>query len=316
MLANDDIEYIRANFSVYDHEWLHYTVFLGEPYLINDVLAYFDGTFLYICAFPLSNPYRELSIAEVEGLLTSRPEFADAQAVDIWGRFELVESIAVLNSDKQSLIESTDYSLNLHDQIVDIQSFDLSSERATRLAINASKNRGLSNRIHQPQVFSAQHLSLIEAWRESHPVTPIFASIVSLAPALLRRTDTYIVEALANGEVCGFAIVSIPAQNIAVYLEGFFRKMRGDRAGDSVMQALHAFCRAKDISRLHLGYSLTISLSKFKEKWGGRIPGPSFREAFYTRSPDIAEYIKQQQFMWPQRVVNVGRKPLLGGLPE
>jgi hypothetical protein len=316
MLADDDIEYIRANFSVYDHEWLHYSAFLGEPYLINDVLAYFDGMFLYICAFPLSDTHRELDIAEIEVILASRPEFTDAQAVDIWGRFEIPQSITQLNGNKHSLVEATEYSTNLHDRIVEVQNFDLRSERAARLAINASKNQGLSSRIHQPQIFSARHLSLIEAWRQSHAVNPIHATIVSLTPALLRRADTYIIEALADGELRGFAIASMPATNIAVYLQGFFRKRPGDRAGDSVMQALLEHCRHEGVSRLHLGYSPTISLSRFKEKWGGRILGPSYREAFYSRQSNLAEIITGQQFLWPQRLVNESAKALLGGTTE
>ena len=89
MLDVNEQRYIADNFGVYDHNWLIYTDFLGEPFLIDNCIVYFDGTVLYICAFQLKAPHEPLDANIVIDKALSSKKFCGCKAIDIWGNYHI-----------------------------------------------------------------------------------------------------------------------------------------------------------------------------------------------------------------------------------
>jgi hypothetical protein len=97
MLADLTIDWVDNHFNIYDHEVRLYSEALGEPYLIDDVIAYFDGIGLYIRAFSLTDERSEIDASRMLSILKrSQSEMGGVRArfINIWGRFQHCRQIS------------------------------------------------------------------------------------------------------------------------------------------------------------------------------------------------------------------------------
>jgi hypothetical protein len=307
VLASDDVAYISKRIALYDHDWRFYSVFLGEPHLIDDVLVYFDGTVLYICAFPLSDIWKEADRSVVSSILNRRPEFSNTQVVDLWGRFSPPEEVGV-GGRLLPRVKFTDYDPEMFDVAIDLDEFEFAKERSARLARNAVLRKGLTARIVQRPVLLAQHMELMAHWRSTHDVSPVHACMAASVLYAIQQPQVYVVESFLGSKLVGFSVVSFPAADRAIYLQGFARNEPGSRVGDSMLAGMVTFAKDRGAKHLHLGYSPSDSLLSFKRKWGARVDGPPFREAFFCASHGLISLINRGRFLWRQRLIEgVGR---------
>ena len=72
MLSKKEQDYIWANASLYDHDWRFWSEFMGEPYLINDCLVFYDSRVLYICGFPFQKITQELTTKHIRSILDAK----------------------------------------------------------------------------------------------------------------------------------------------------------------------------------------------------------------------------------------------------
>ena len=73
MLSVCDQDRIAQEFSVYEHEWRFFSGFLGEPFLLNNCLVYWDGTTANVCAFPLGESQESIGASEIDRMLSALP---------------------------------------------------------------------------------------------------------------------------------------------------------------------------------------------------------------------------------------------------
>ncbi len=123
MLAGDQADYVSERFGVYDHYWQYYANFLGEPFLLADLLVYTDGQMLYICAYPLRDVRISVSQSVLQDLLF-HPLFSTVRGVNIWGRFDVPQVLNLPSGARAELVEYADYPEHGCDVFVDLDAFD------------------------------------------------------------------------------------------------------------------------------------------------------------------------------------------------
>jgi len=301
LLAESESRLVAEGFGVYEHDWRYFSSFLGEPFLVGNLLAYFDGSFLYICCFPLGDVETEVSADELMHV-ASQQEFQAAGAVDVWGRFAAVDTLR-LQSRRLPRIKYTDYAPSSFDVYIDLRTFDRQDVRGARLAWNAVRNRGVVGRATSLDYLDAEHVVLVEDWLRAHDISSVHASIVAGLTAEIRAQQAVVFEALADdGAIIGFAITTVCSRDVAVLHHLFSNNAKGSRAADCLLGTAIDFFQNQGIRRLHLGYSYTSSLLRFKRKWGAVNECPRYREAFYTDSSTLGGLIRVGQFLWASRV--------------
>lgn len=301
MLSTTSIERAWTGFGVFDHEPAFYSLARGEPYLINDFLAYFDGVYLCICAFRIGNPWEEASAADIEQVLTSEPSFASAEAVCLWGRHVIVESVQLPDGRYLDRTAFKDYDNSFVDAVVDLEDFDYSCQEKARLARNALRRGPLRCEVLRRNSFGAEHFALIQDWANTHDISPRSAGVIAGLPGLVAKDHIYLVECRLASCLVGFGVVA-RGGDVAVYLQGFARRLVGHRVGDAIYAAMVEFAKETEAQRLHLGYSPSDGLIAFKRKWGAELSGPPFRDSLFTNSAVLAGLFSSGKFRWYERL--------------
>jgi hypothetical protein len=304
--------YISNHIGVYDHDWRFYANFLGEPYLIDDTLVYFDGMIVYICAFHLKDIWAEYQPRALEAILSS-PAFSDARGVDAWGRITIEEEISVGRERPLPRIELTDYDPLKVDATIDLASFSWEREPSARKARKSASNKGLLVRVVRRHALSANHIKLMQYWHETHDVSVVHGAMAASIASIVRESEVYLVESYMKDELVGFAVLSFPSPHHAVALQSFGRNLPGGRVGDSLKSGTIQFAIEQGAQTLHLGYSASSSHLAFKRKWGARIDGPPYREAFYTDLAGLASLFRTGRYLWQLRLVKGANTAWIGG---
>ncbi|HEX8742776.1 MAG TPA: hypothetical protein VF712_06565 [Thermoleophilaceae bacterium] len=303
MLDSDDLRTIDAKFGIYDHDWRAYSPVLGEPHLVDDYLVYFDGVAAAVCAYRLGDTESELDGAGLTRLLDAA-DLRDARAVALWGR--LVDTPAITlatpNGDRaMRRVKYADYDPATVDTVVDLGNFDYASEKHARKDAAHVRRRGIDVAVTTSEVLTADHLRLMDEWSANHEVSPWHSCLASAATSYIRAPAVYLLEARLDDRLLGFGILSRPAEDHSVLLQHFTTRAPGVPAGDAVYMAALELARELGTPFLHLGYSPTADLLRFKRKWGGRLDQPPFRDSWYTDDAELEPLIARDCGVFPLR---------------
>lgn len=310
MLEQKDIKYIEEHFYVYDQNWRMYQNYLGEPFLVENCLVYYDGRILYICAFPFEKDMC-VNLFNVYNKFMNIIPNGTIEIIDIWGNCN-TESF-LLNNKNAVLFDYTPRNSLCFDSIVNINSFSLTDQKKARLSYNAFKNKCIQNRVVKLTTLSYQHIKLMEHFVKTHKLEGPHLTIFSSIANLIHDPKTYIVESYKDNIILGFAVLMKVSNNNAVYCLACYDNET--RAADSTMYACIDFCKSNNIKFLHLGYSASESLLKFKQKWGGSKDGIEYEEYFISLVNDQSSlHLSNGKFLWRDRLflnssqINKGNK--------
>ncbi len=298
MLEMKDINYICKHFYIYDQNWKMYSQFLGEPFLINDCLVYYDGQILYICGFPFTSNYCNVQ-STMNGFQKLYPN-CKIDIVDVWG--ENCDIHEVLEKSTAKIIDFTPKNPKVFDSVIDINLFSLQNYRKARLAVNAGRNQGIQCHISSCRQLTYQHIKLMERFVDTHVLVGPHIGIFLSIPNLICQSDTYVVEAFLDLNLIGFCVLSKISQNHAIYCLACFDNTT--RASDMIMNTCINYCKENHIKYLHLGYSGRDSLLRFKTKWGGNISGIEYEEYFLSFISDkkFISNVVNGKFTWKDRI--------------
>ena len=297
MLTQSDIQRVTRGFSIYDHEWRAYAPTLGEPFLLGDCLAYYDGTVLYVCAYALGDTHRVISADEVQALISEPGQFGRTQAVVVWGRFAAPQALQVEDGEGLSRVMQLEDS-DLVDSVVDLPRFLLHPPRAYK----RGRECVLATVTTRLEKLAPEHLALMDSWAATHSVSRIHASFAGGVSEYVSDPAIYVTEARLDGRLLGFALISLSTPEHAVFLQNFNYREDGLPVGDAVYAAMYEFVAARGTRYLHLGYSATPGLLQFKRKWGAIEDQPPYREAGFTNDGSLAVAIREHRIDWRNRL--------------
>ncbi len=301
------MRHVRDCFGIYDHEWRAYAPILGEPYLVHDYLLYFDGVALYLCAYHVGDTTRVLPERELFALLVSHPQFATARAVVIWGQFDPPSRLSLPDQVDGGPLERAlfiDYDAATVDSVIHLTCSSSQLTRQVQVEHDKAVRAGLALATHRRRALGAEHLSLMTEWATNHSVSPFHAAFASSVASYVADSSIYLIEARLDGVLVGFAVTSLSSPQHMVLLQIFDRRQAGVRISDAIYAAVVRFVCEHGVEFLHLGYSATPGLLKFKRKWRANFDQPPYREAGYSADPTLAAAIAQHRITWIQRLLS------------
>lgn len=305
MLTVEDISRIGRHFAVYDHEWRAYAPVLGEPYLLNGCIGYFDGVILYVCAYPLGDSDGVVDADGVEAMVRSHPQFAGARAVMLWGRLESFSELVVSGESGLRRLERVTYSdydpLSV-DSVVDVRvSADDAQRRERRRRVSCS---GMTTEVLQRPSLAAEHLALIDEWSRTKQVSAYHAALAAAVADYVGDSAIHLVEARLDGDLLGLGVLASSSSRRLVMLQNFNRRIPGMAVGDAIYAAATDFAKDRHADYLHFGYSATAGLLTFKRRWGASLDGKPYRDAGFTDDRELGSAMAAGLFSWQHRLVS------------
>lgn len=303
MLSGIDYGALARGNVIYDHAVDFYSCFLGEPFYIEDCLAYFDGQVLQICAYPFGDPWVELGSEPISAIVRRVSEQrSEPQAVFIWGRLssscdEIAPSYRRLwhsqydDRDVDWVLRPTD--VPLKDGV-----FRRNIERACR-----RYTVGLGDAV------TADHLRLTSEWAERHDISALHAAFARGSIEFARSTKGVVIEAWRDESLAGW-LVWCEIGTTGVVLQTFGGPPSNSGVGDALTRAVVDAALARGLTSLRWGYASSVGLSSFKRKWGAVPEGPPYREALFM-GPNSSRLSISGPFAWEQRLYAeaLGRRP-------
>ncbi len=259
MLGKSQRELVYEKFGVYDHNWIFFSENLGEPFLLSDILAYFDGLVLYLCAFSLDDIYKEFTCDDLLRLVEEKDEFKSAVIIDIWGNISFSNKSYYLNKQELFILKYSEKKAHLHDSIINIDDFNYSMNRKARLARNAAVNKGIISKVTQPKSLSFRHIEIIQHFIDTHDISAPHITMLLSIPSIIKYDNSFLIEAFSQGGfLLGFAVIMITGYSSATYTLACYNNKSESRAADSTIAKCIEFCKAKRIKYLHMDILVAI----------------------------------------------------------
>jgi len=307
LLSAVDRERVRAGFRVYEHEWRYFSGFLGEPFLVDGCLIYWDGSVISFPAFSLAE-HRRFNVRDVAGMMSQVPSVADVQVAFVWGDVELADKLDVVACPAPLTAVSVDTDAYPGEFTIDILDFDLARLKEARKAVRMLSRKDLSVRHRQLDGFEHHHFRLVEEWVRTRSIGSIATCATTTLPAYCREPHVHVFEVFRHDRLVAFAVVSLPTSDRAIVMWSFSQQGPGARLEDSMMYAIIEYCRSQRISTLECGYAGNASLARFKRKWGARQTAPDYRLGVFTTNGVWAERGLSGRFYWAIRMGDIAAR--------
>jgi hypothetical protein len=284
---------LGAQAYTYDHNYSYYSLLLGEPFVSEGLLYYFDGRVLSLNTFFL----RRADPGNARALVMALFEDLQPEAVSIWGPVPDTLVFSVPAGWHRYVIAEP----NPHqrDIILSLSTFDPGRVPHLKRSAAHARSEGIEVRISSERQVTWQHLRLIQDWVQDPRVDAFDRLLYSLIPSRLIARPATLVETWSAGSLLGFAVLDFIGEGFPVYLAGF--RQRGSAGiGDLLVNELALHCQSAGFRRLSLGHSYTRGLLEFKMKWGECEMMETFWEVLLIRSHSS---LRTSLFHWLPRSI-------------
>lgn len=257
MLDKDETSYVFKNAYSYDHNFNFYGTALGEPFLEDGVIVYFDLKVLCVPFFPFGGNDKHIG-TRIKQIVSNHR----AEVVMYWGCKNL--SAVRLNGFKLVATEDFDNPYNV-DAYIDLTTPVVLGKDVQRELRKAASNK-ISVVVNHLPTFGKEHKRLIDEFLRTHKVDFFNRHLIASLKALLPRKTTKVIEARTKNRLVGFSVLDTFITPMPVYLFGFY-----DRRfyGVSSLIYLKMIEHAKELEaiKLNLGYTIHKTLYDYKKRW-------------------------------------------------
>ncbi|MBI4175896.1 MAG: hypothetical protein HY518_01720 [Candidatus Aenigmarchaeota archaeon] len=297
MLSEEDKKFIEQHAYLYDHEYLYYSIILGEPYLIGECLCLFDGETLYINGHNLER--HEMAVEKIKKILSSQPEFKKANYVWYWGASQIKDA-SIAGFHMKDFSEPSELDA---DRIVSLKEFDMKNLPKASRDLRRAESNGLKMEVAHDKIFSHEHIRLMTEFMKTHDVPlPQLGFIDGLR--VYAAYDHVRIYNVINGDVlAGFGVVSELFKGRSIFLEGFFdRKVVG--SSDILYHKIIQDAKHRGANYMSLGYCVgTQGLHDFKVKWGATTSGPPYYQHIFYREGCAEPDIGKRFLQWSEKLI-------------
>lgn len=274
MLSQYEIEYVAKYAYMSDHCFDLMALVLGEPFIYQGIIYYYDGKILTINGYDL-----EKNFAVEERVTRIIKGFEDTETLDAIAYF----GPKVLNLThivgKQYIEEDSSFP---EDFVVDME-LDFGSPFSKKINrdLKAAKNRGIHVYIKEIDFLSYHHIKILDEFSLNKQLDSLTRAIIAQLNAYVKAPNIYILEAWKENELIGFASLSLNFEK-AFYTMAFFKKGI-NYASDAIIEKAIEFSRNKGFQKLNLGFSLNEGTYKYKKKWGAIKTCDPYYSTIYTK---------------------------------
>jgi hypothetical protein len=300
VLTRDEQETIAREITSTDQDYFVWSGLLGEPFLRDRILCFFDGDSVAIAGRQLGERGEDSGIAS-RGLTEVLAEWSDRSDV-AFINYCGPKPAAPLSRERWNLIYAAgpqpwnqEVFLDLRHPVPRMYSPE------TRCQLRAAGRRGLVVSIEHRDFLGYEHIRLLRALAISHHFIASSASYLANVVSILRSEATVVCEARINGTLTGFTVAHEFFDH-----HPFLVVAAIDRGHRGTSEALHAalidYYRARNACELGMGYAVGKGLHHYKMKWPGAFVGPSCHQFIWQRLGCGARY--DDCLHWPWRLVN------------
>lgn len=275
----------------------------GEPFLVDDLVYYFDGRRLFLCGYSLTRSEKNI-IEHVKALARHCYRLLPVESLIYCGPRDI--SFRQVCPHRHRLIAKMRAEAIGAELLVDCEG-PLASSRSIR-STRLLDRLGMEVRAIRGGACSleARHRSLIEQFFANREITPYLLDMAFLLPVMMWLEKVVWLEALIRGELCGLAVISdaFVTADLAVF-------MATDPARTHVSDCLYAAvldsARKRGKRYVNLGSSPNAGIFRYKQRWGGEPTVSPYWLCEWSHG-DLA---RASYTSWPSRLVQYDFKPQL-----
>ena len=281
MLSPQDDRLLDEKLSSSDHDHFFWAGLLGEPFLVDGILSYFDAETSSIVGAALDGD--SIWSADwqnrLHNAIARTLDQTGARFLSYWGPYQLPADAVrgwSLVFAEDPVACNVDVFLHLAEALEGL------NEKKTRETLRHARRSGIDLWIGSRPALNADHLTLLRhlAGRDGVGVQDVYtlANVVSI----LCSDVTDVFEARCGGRLVGFAVAHRYFKSTAfAVVAAFDHSFSG--CSDLIIAAMVEHYARRGAKRLGLGYAYDPGSLAFKTKWKGATVAAPFYELIWQR---------------------------------
>jgi len=303
MLDEHDRRLIHDSIFSSEHDYFVWSRLLGEPFVVNGILSYFDGIAVAISGPPLG--------AEAT---KQDPSSQLQRAVEHWMAIPAVEFVNYFGPAAISPSQSPDFKLIYSEAPIGFN-VDLfiplhcrrsnRAERRLRQDENRVRRSGISIEVLRQEYLTVKQLELISGLIRRPNVEASDAAYLVNACTLVSHPATTVFEARKPGEVLGVGIAhSYFEGKPSFILAAFAPEFIG--VSDAMYGEVIKHYREQGAEHLSLGYAVSPGQYRYKRKWGAVTYTPPSWQFIWQRCSSKASFLDCLYWPWQSLTTKMG----------
>jgi hypothetical protein len=298
MLSDREKHMIRDTIASSEHDYFVWSSLVGEPFVVDSFICYFDGVTAAIAGVPLAHGRSANSIqSRLDRVVDDWMQRPDVGFINYFGP----QQVGVAHSPNFDLIyrqKPSDHNVDLFIEL----GLDLTirATRQLRQDINRAIRNGIKVEARKQEFLTAEQLRLMSelAGRADLEVSDV--TYLANAATILRHDSTMAFEARVCDKVVGVGIAHhyFPGKPFFV-VAAFNSGPTG--VSDAIYSAVISYYRVQGADWLGLGYAATPGQYQYKHKWGGKAWNPPCWQLIWRRRDLALPFM--DSLHWPWRLL-------------
>lgn len=298
MLSDEEKRLITKTIASSEHDYFVWSSLLGEPFVVDSFICYFDGVTAAIAGVPLADGRPANGIrTRLDRVINGWMQRSGVKFVNYFGpeRLEVARNpgFGLIYEEKQP-----DYNLDL---FIDLASGpDTGTSRKLRQDLNRALRNGVKVEARKQEFLTAEQLRLISQLAARADLGVSDVTYLVNAAVLLHHDSSMAFEARIGDAVVGVGIAHHYFTGRPFFAVAAFDS-RATGVSDAIYSAVVSYYRLQGAEWLGLGYAATAGQYHYKHKWGGVARNPPCWQLIWRRR-DIAMPFRDS-LHWPWRLL-------------
>ncbi len=298
MLSDQEKHLISETIASSEHDYFVWSSLLGEPFLMDSFICYFDGATAAIAGVPLADGKPAIGIrTRLDRVVNEWMQRCDVKFVNYFGPQHLDgennSSFCLIYEEKQR-----DYNLDMFIDLASDQ--DTGTRRKLRQDLNRAIRNGVKVEPRKQEFLTAEQLRLISQLATRADLEVSDVSYLVNAAVLLRHDSSMVFEARIGDAVVGVGIAHHYFTGRPFFAVAAFDP-RATGVSDAIYSAVVSYYRLQGAEWLGLGYAATASQYHYKHKWGGIARDPPCWQLIWRRRDTAMPF--RDSLHWPWRLL-------------
>jgi hypothetical protein len=282
---------VQENGFQMDHDILYWSLFMGEPFLINNEwVGYYDGERLLIYTISI---YDNIIIPDLLSIEIVKHFISNYTLcyIEFWGD-DIPTPFLIEGWFNKFYDTGNDY-IGMQ---IDLFEFNINEKRIKR-RIKEYQRRNYTIEVVSRKYFEVEHYNLIREFINTHELVEFDVTYMAYIDFFLNSEYAKIIEVrnLSNNLI-GFATINMYLKKCPILVHNFISRDYAN-VSDAIYHRLITETLSQKIQILDLGYSMHKSLKEYKLNWGAnKLRGSVKGMQFFQQSAYIEGYLHWWSF--------------------
>jgi predicted double-glycine peptidase len=295
LLTSADRLRIARDITSADHDYFVWSGLLGEPFLRDGILCFFDGDTVAVAGHELGRRGGEIAAPRLTAVMRDWSIRADVAFINYSGPAQA----APLPREEWNLLYTAGPQPWNYEVFLDLRRPEPYGSEIRR-HVRAAQRRGLRVTMEHREFLGFEHIHLLRELAIRHHFIASSASYLTNVVSILRSKATAVWEARIDGVLVGFDVTHEFFEHHPFSIIG-----AADRGHPGTSDAIHAAMiehyRDRGACELGLGHSVDEGLYRWKTKWPGALVVPACHQSIWQRVGNRSRY--SDCLYWPWRLI-------------